>query len=122
MAEIRYLDLEDLLSLTRLLCAGPVRDAGLLDSAAVRPRTTVFGSDAYETVPLKAAAMLHSIAKNHALVDGNKRLAWVAALTFAQLNGMRPDLTHDEAFDLVMAVASGELDDVADIAARLRLG
>lgn len=116
---IEYLDLEDLLGLVRALSTGPVRDAGLLDSAAARPRATVFGQDAYATVPLKAAALLHSLARNHALVDGNKRLAWFATVVFLDLNAQEPDLSDDEAFDLVVDVARGAVD-VGDIARRLR--
>lgn len=102
-----FLSLEDLLSLTRDLGAGPVRDLGLLDAAAARPRTSLFGDDAYPTLHGKAAALLHSICKNHALVDGNKRLAWHAAVVFLDLNGRSVLLSHDEAFELVMAVAEG---------------
>lgn len=114
----RYLDLEDLLQLTRDLRAGPVRDLGLLDSATARPRSEMFGQEAYPTLVLKAAALLHSVCRNHALVDGNKRLAWLAATVFLDLNGARATMTHDAAFDLVMGVADGTLD-VPDIAARL---
>ena len=78
MSPVQYLDLEDLLRLVRLLSIGPVRDVGLLDSAVARPRSSAFGEDAYGTVSAKAAALLHSITNNHALVDGNKRLAWLA--------------------------------------------
>ena len=56
-----------------------VHDVGLLESALGRPRATVFGDDAYPDLHTKAAALLHSLARNHALVDGNKRLAWAAA-------------------------------------------
>ncbi|WP_372735877.1 type II toxin-antitoxin system death-on-curing family toxin [Nocardioides sp.] len=98
--------------------SGPVRDAGLLESAAARPRTSLFGDDAYPTIELKAAALLHSICMNDALVDGNKRLALLACVTFMRLNGRSFDLTQDEAFDLVMGVAEGRLD-VAEIAAAL---
>lgn len=122
MTPVIYLDTEDLLGLVRLLGAGPVRDLGLLESAAARPRTDVFGHEAYPTLPTKAAALMHSLAKNHPLVDGNKRLAWLATLTFLDVNGLRVTLTHDEGFDFVIAVASGELDDVVDIAAVLDRG
>jgi len=115
----RYLDLEALLLLTRRLGAGPVRDPGLLDSAAARPRATVFGSDAYETIELKAAALLHSICRNHALVDGNKRLAWSSDVVFLALNGHDVEMEDDAAFDLVIGVAEGRLD-VPEIAAMLR--
>jgi death on curing protein len=104
---ITFLDLEDLLSLTKDLGAGPVRDVGLLDAAAARPRTSVFGEDAYPTLQGKAAALLHSICMNHALVDGNKRLAWHAAVVFLDLNRFAVSLSHDAAFNLVMAVAEG---------------
>ena len=113
-----YLDLEALLQLTRALRAGPVRDPGLLDSAAARPRSTVFGEDAYSTVELKAAALLHSICRNHALVDGNKRLAWLAAVVFLDLDDLDVTMSDDAAFELVMAVADGSLD-VEEIAAAL---
>ncbi len=119
MSDLEYLDLEDLLGLVRALGAGPVRDVGLLDSACARPRSTVFGQDAYASLELKAAALLHSLVRNHALVDGNKRLGWLATAVFLDLDGRAPDLTDDEAFDLVMAVADGTLD-VDEIAEQLR--
>lgn len=118
MSELEYLDLEDLLGLVRALDAGPVRDVGLLDSACARPRSTVFGQDAYASLEHKAAALLHSLVRNHALVDGNKRLGWLATAVFLDINGHPPDLTDDEAFDLVVAVADGTLD-VNGIAERL---
>ncbi len=115
-----YLDLHELIHLTERLGAGPVRDAGLLESALARPMTTVFGEDAYPTLELKAAALMHSICKNHALVDGNKRLALLATAAFLRLNGHPFALSQDEAFDLAMAVADGSLE-VPDIAARLHV-
>jgi death on curing protein len=118
VTEVEYLDLDDLVDLVRVLGAGPVRDLGLLDSAAGRPRSSAFGADAYPTIALKAAALLHSIAPSHALVDGNKRLGWLAAVVFLDLNAAEPELTDDAAFDLVMAVASGDIE-VAEIADRL---
>ena len=120
MIEVDSLELEDLLGLVRLLGAGPVRDVGLLDSAVARPRSSAFGEDAYPTLALKAAALLHSVASNHALVDGNKRLAWLATVVFLDLNGSRPDVTDDQAFSLVMDVASSDLA-LENIAERLRL-
>lgn len=110
MSDVVYLELEDLLSLTRRLGVGPVRDVGLLDAACARPRATAFGIDAYPNVHLKAAALLHSIARNHALVDGNKRLAWLATAVFLDLNGVAVTLTDDEAFDLVIRIAAGTAD------------
>lgn len=118
MSSPRYLDLDDLLLLVRNLKVGPVRDVGLLDSAVARPCSTAFGEDAYASLGLKAAALLHSIARDRALVDGNKRLAWLATVVFLDLNDHQPDLTPDAAFDLVMDVARGDAD-VAEIANRL---
>jgi death-on-curing protein len=116
-----FLDLEDLLVIAGIATGGPVlvRDHGLLASALARPRTTVFGEDAYPGLLDKAAALMHSLAGNHALVDGNKRLAWLAGYTFLRLNGV--DLRTDDAqvVELVIVVADGSLDEVSEIAKRL---
>lgn len=93
-----------------------VRDYGLLESALARPQASVFGEDAYPTLDFKAAALLHSLARNHALVDGNRRLALGALIAFYGLNGRRLTLTNDVAYDLVIQVASGGMDLVSDIA------
>ena len=115
-----YLDLDDLLHVAARTVPGvQVRDPGLLESALARPRSTAFGEDAYPSLHAKAAALLHSLARNHALVDGNKRLALAGTIAFYGLNGVRLTLSNDEAYDLVMAVASGEVDDVEPITARL---
>lgn len=98
----------------------PVRDYGLLESALARTQATAFGLDAYDGLEEKASALLHSLARNHALVDGNKRLALAATIAFLGLNGYRLTITNDEAYTLVIEVASGLLDDVADIAGRIR--
>jgi death-on-curing protein len=115
---VEYLTLEDLLGFVRRLEIGPVRDLGLLDSAVVRPMSSAFGEDAYPTVTLKAAALLHSIVTNHALVDGNRRLGWLATTVFLDTNGEPLELADDDAFHLVLAIAEGSLD-VEDIAAHL---
>ena len=117
---VSYLDLDDLLGLVRLLGAGPVRDLGLLDSACARPRSSAFGQDAYPSLALKAAALLHSLAGNHGLVDGNKRLAWLSTVVFLDINGASPDLDDEAAFQLVMDVAATAVD-VEAIASRLRV-
>jgi len=115
-----FLDLDDLLLVARrTLGSVAVRDVGLLESAVARPRTSAFGADAYPTVLAKVAALLHAVARNHALLDGNKRLALAATLAFLGLNGLRLTVSEDEAYDLVMAVATGELDEVGAIAVRL---
>lgn len=118
MDHVVHLDLEDLLLLTRRAGIGPVRDLGLLQSAAARPQTSAFGEDAYPTSAGKAAALLHSLVCNHALVDGNKRLGWLATVVFLDLNGLDVSIPADEAFTLVMEVAEG-LFDVEQITARL---
>lgn len=117
-----YLTLPELLHVAeRTLGRGySVRDYGLLEAALARPQATAFGKDAYPDLDAKAAALLHSIARNHALVDGNKRLALAAVIAFYGLNGRRLTLTNDAAYDLVMSVAAGQLDAVDDIAAVLR--
>jgi death-on-curing protein len=96
-----------------------IRDYGLLESAAARPQATAFGDEAYQGLDAKAAALLHSLARNHALIDGNKRLALAGVIAFYGVNGRRLILTNDEAYQLVMAVAEGRLDSVEDIAGRL---
>jgi death-on-curing protein len=108
---IDYLSVADLLEIASGVVAGvAVRDAGLLASAAARPQTTVFGADAYPTFAAKAAALLHSLARNHPLVDGNKRLAWSATRVFCLLNGRDVVFTVDDAAAMVLAVAAGDLD------------
>lgn len=109
--EIDFLSVEDLMEIaTGVIGEVKVRDMGLLAAAAARPQITVFGDDAYPTFEDKAAALLHSLVRNHALIDGNKRLAWSATRIFYLLNGR--DLTYDvdEAEDLMVNAASGELD------------
>jgi death on curing protein len=122
VTEVEYLDLDDLLVLAAALLGDPppVRDVGLLNSAAARPRTTVFGEDAYPDLMGKAAALLQSIVKNHALVDGNKRLGWLATATFLEINGVTTTrAANDDVYELVMAVAAGR-QEVGEIAEALR--
>ena len=119
MTGVEYLDLEDLLGLVRRLGIGPVRDVGLLDAAVSRPQSSAFGQDAYRTLELKAAALLHSIVTNHALVDGNKRLGWLATTVFMDINGASVELDDKGAFGLVMGVAGGSID-IEETARRLR--
>jgi death-on-curing protein len=116
-----YLTLPELLHVAeRTLGADyAVRDYGLLEAALARPQATAFGKDAYPDLDSKAAALLHSIARNHALIEGDKRLALAAVIAFYGLNGRRLTLTNDEAYDLVMSVAEGRLDTVDAIAAVL---
>lgn len=111
MSDVAYVSLEDLLEIVHRLDA-QVRDLGLLASAVARPQTTVFGADAYPDVSTKAAAPMHSLCGNHALVDGNKRIAWVAMRLFLALNALTLDVTDDEAVAFTLGVADGSIDDV----------
>lgn len=113
------LDLEDLLHIAeRVLPVVELRDAGLLEAAVARPGASAFGEDAYPSLHHKAAALLHSLVRSHALVDGNKRLGLASVLAFYGVNGFRLTLTNEEAYDLVIAAATGELDAVGAIAER----
>jgi death-on-curing protein len=116
---IVYLDVPSLLDLAELILGTPprVRDMGLLSSAAARPATVAFGVEAYEDIWTKAGALLQSVALNHALIDGNKRLAWVAARVFLDVNGVPPVIVDvDQAEAFVIQVVTHELDTVEEVA------
>ncbi len=115
--EFEYLDLDDLVAAAEVAVGGrpEVRDWGLLESALARPKASVFGEDAYPGLNGKAAALLHSVVTNHALVDGNKRLGLVAVLLFYGLNGYDLTATEDERVDLILAIADGRLREVVKI-------
>lgn len=118
-----YLDVEDVLTSAGHAAGTSVeiRDFGLLSSAVARPAATMFGQDAYLQLYDKAAALLHSLARNYALVDGNKRTAWAATWVFLEVNGerLREPLDEDAAEDLVLSVAQGKTE-VPEIAVSLR--
>ena len=117
--ELDYLSVEDLVEIASgVLDDVAFRDPGLLAAAAARPMTTVFGDDAYPTFEDKVAALLHSLVRNHALVDGNKRLAWSAARVFCLLNGRDLTYTVDDAEQMMLEAAAGGVD-VPQIAAWL---
>lgn len=118
--ELDYLTVEDLVEIaTGVIGEVGIRDPGLLAAAAGRPHVTVSGEDAYPTFDEKAGALLHSLVRNHALLDGNKRLAWAATRVFCILNGH--DLTYsvDDAERLMLRAAAGDLD-VPDLARWIR--
>lgn len=120
-ADIDYLDFHDVLQIAAALIDDlRVRDEGLIKSAVERPRTTVFGKDAYESFEEKAAALMHSLARNHPLVDGNKRISWSATRAFCLLNGREITLSVDAAEELILEIARGECD-VKEIAKRLKI-
>ena len=104
-----HLTLEDLLTLVDDLAVGPVRDLGLLESAAHRPTTALWGRDAYPTLDEKAAALLQSLVGNHALVDGNKRLGWLATVVFYALNDVDLDAPDDDGPVLAALIFSRSL-------------
>ena len=119
---IEYLDLDDLVDVARHAVGEDVsvRDFGLIESALARPRASVFGEDAYPDLHLKAAALMHSLARNHALVDGNKRLSWTGCRTFLAINGQWIDAPEDERFDFVIQVATDGEAQLEQIAEQLR--
>jgi death-on-curing protein len=106
---------EDLLTLVADLGVGPVRDMGLLDSAAHRPGAVLYGREAYPDLDRKAAALLDSLVGNHSLIDGNKRVGWLAVVVFYGLNDVALDAPDDAAYELVMSVARREpsIDEIA---------
>lgn len=115
MEHLDYLSVEDLLEIGKSLIPDfRVRDLGLLQSAAIRPKLTVYGSDAYANFPEKVAALMHALAKNHALVDGNKRMAWAGSKIFCIINGKELRLDIDEAEELIVGIAAGKFE-VAEI-------
>ena len=119
---VEFLDLEDLVDLARSLLGDPppIRDIGLLGSAAARPQTTAFGEDAYPDLATKAAALLQSIVNDHALVDGNKRLGWLATAVFLELNGIKASrASNDDIYEFVIWVAATN-PDLDHITIRLR--
>ena len=117
-----FLSHDDLMKVAaRVIGSQPlVRDHGLLEAAAFRPQASVFGADAYPTLWDKAAAMMESLARNHPLVDGNKRLALAGTVVFLGMNGFRLTMNNDEAYNFTIKVSTGEFESVAAIAAVLR--
>ena len=123
-ADFEYLDTEDLVELACRLLGEPIpiRDIGLLGAAAARPQASAFGEDAYPDAWTKAAALLHSVVDNHPLVDGNKRLGWLATAVFLELNSASVSTaSNDAVYDLVMTVASTDIavDDIAGVLCRM---
>lgn len=103
-----YLEMEDALQVVDRY-GFRIRDIGLLAAALARPGTTVLGAEAYPQLPMKAAALLESVARFHALIDGNKRTAWTLMVLMLWINGYRHDFSTDAAFDLVVGVAAGDV-------------
>ncbi|QJW36920.1 type II toxin-antitoxin system death-on-curing family toxin [Cellulosimicrobium protaetiae] len=116
-----YLDEDDLVAAATAFLGHPpaVRDYGLLSSALARPAASMFGVEAYPAFDEKAASLLLSLTKNHALIDGNKRLGWVATRLFYAVNGARLAMPQEVAYALVVGIAAGEIDEVAEVAREL---
>lgn len=95
-----------------------VRDMDLLEASVGRPMQSVFGEDAYPTMEEKAAALLHSIARNHPFADGNKRTATVAMIFMLQVNGLQVNWNPEDALHQILKVAEGQ-QTVTDFAAWL---
>ena len=116
-----HLVIEDLLAAAEAVLGRvpEIRDVGVLEAAVARTQASVFGADAYPSLDGKAAALLHSVVTGHALMDGNKRLGWVATRLFYRLNDVDLRAPIDEAVALVAAIAEGSLRDVETIATRL---
>jgi death-on-curing protein len=103
-----YLDLQDALYVIRAL-GFYVKELGLLESALARPKTTLFGEDAYRTIELKGAAMMHSLKLNQPMLDGNKRTAWFMLTSFLFINGYHLEMSTDQALRLTLGLATDEL-------------
>jgi death-on-curing protein len=82
----------------------------MLEAAEARPAASAFGQDAYPALAEKAAALLHSIARNHPFTDGNKRTATVAALMMLAVNGVEIAWDAAEALDMIVRVAENLVD------------
>ncbi len=111
-----YLELDDVLAIAcEVLELGVdeilrVTDLGLADSAVARPQAGFGDEEFYPTIEAKAASLLFGLARNHAFIDGNKRIAVLATLQFLNSNGLDLDLAPvEEAFTTVIQVASGDL-------------
>lgn len=108
----RYLNVVELIIINEEITGAQsqLRDVDLLEAAVLRPQASAFGADAYVTLPQKAAAFFHSLVRNHAFVDGNKRTATVALLVFLQLNDCRATWEPQAALEFVLAAATGVSD------------
>ncbi len=112
---MRYLTLGEVLELYHRIIrqsggSQGIRDLGALESALAQPRMTFGNQELYPTVVEKASALGFSLIKNHPFVDGNKRTGHAAMETFLVLNGFEIDASVDEQEQIILQVASGELE------------
>ena len=109
--EIQYLSLEEVIEIGQALIPDfSIRDIGLVESAINRPSTSIYGQEAYESFAEKVAALMHSLASNHALIDGNKRLTWASGRLFAMINDKDFKVEVHKAEEVIVGLASGQLD------------
>lgn len=109
---MRYLSRVELMIINEEIIGGGsrLRDMDLLESAVLRPQSSAFGHDAYPSVIDKAGAFFHSLSRNHAFVDGNKRTSTVATILFLELNGYRVTWQPEQALTFILEVATGQHD------------
>lgn len=111
----RYLTLSELIYINGTVLDHPailagtqqIRDIALLEAAVARPAASAFGQDAYPTLREKAAALLHSVARNHPFTDGNKRTATVGIVFMLRVNGQAVIWEQEDALKLILRVAEG---------------
>jgi death-on-curing protein len=110
---MRVLNLVELLSAFERIesLPAPIRDLGLLESALRRPETAVFGASLYPSLDLKVAALCDSIARSHPLIDGNKRLSYIAARLTFHLNGRKnTTFDQDQLHELLLEIADARFE------------
>ena len=88
-------------------CDG-IRDEGLLDSALERPFQSFGGEELYPSIQAKAARLCYGLVKNHAMIDGNKRIGAHTMLVFLAVNGYELRYTQKELVDLILDIADGK--------------
>ena len=111
---MRYLSLQEVISLHSLLISqsggsSGLRDRGALESAVAQPEASFGGEELYPDLASKAAALGHSLIQNHPFVDGNKRVGHAALEVFLLLNGYEIDASVDEQEKIIIDVASGKV-------------
>jgi death-on-curing protein len=108
---VHYISFEDVVDIIRVTGIGPIRDQGLLESSLQRPQVVLWGEETYPTLFEKAASLLQSLARNHALFDGNKRLAWICMHTFLAMNGWRIGSDDEEGnLQFMLGCARGDFE------------
>lgn len=86
-----------------------IRDEGMLDSALANPFQSFGGEELYPSIQAKAAQLCYGLVKNHAMLDGNKRLGTHVMLVFLALNGYELTYSQKELSDTILALAAGEI-------------